>query len=68
MLCILKTRKDILPTFQVILLMIPNEERWLYLAVEKVCPLSTKNDGDFFYLTCLHLFRTKSKLESHNKV
>ena len=38
MLCMLKNKKDILPMFceiQVILLMIPNEEGWHYLAVKK---------------------------------
>ena len=27
-----------------------------------------KNNGDFYCLSCLHSFRTKSKLDSHKKV
>ena len=48
--------------------MIPNRERWHYLAVKKVLTLlrgiTSKNNGDFYYLNCLHSF----KLESHKKV
>ena len=29
--------------------------------------ITSKQDGDFYCLNCLHLFRTKSKLESDNK-
>ena len=28
----------------------------------------SKHYGDFYYLNCLHTFRTKNKLESHKKV
>ena len=30
--------------------------------------ITSKNNGDFYCLNCLHSFRTKSKLESHKKV
>ena len=30
--------------------------------------ITSKNNGDYCFLNCLHLFRTKSKLESHMKV
>ena len=58
---------------QVIILMISNGERlWHYLEVEKLSALlrgkTSKHYGDFFYLNCLHSFRTKNKLESHKKV
>ena len=50
--------------------MIPYCEGRHYLAVKKLSALSkritSKNNGDFYYLNCLNSFRTKSKLESHN--
>ena len=30
--------------------------------------ITSKNNGDFYCLNCLHSFRTKNKLESHKKV
>ena len=59
---------------QVILLMIPNGEGqwWHYLAVKKLSALlrgiTSKNNGHFYCLDYLHSFRTKNKLESHQKV
>ena len=58
---------------QVILLMISNREKqWHYLAVKKLSALlrgiTSKNNGDFYRLNCLHFFRTKSQLESRKKV
>ena len=57
---------------QVILLMIPIGKRWNYLAVKKLSALlrriTSKNYGDFYCLSRLHSFRTKSKLESHKNV
>ena len=59
---------------QVILLMIPNGEGqwWHYIAVKKLSALirgiTSKNNGHFYCLDCLHSFRTKNKLESHQKV
>ena len=51
--------------------MIPNGEKWHYLAVKKLSALlrtiTSKNNGDFYYLNCLHSFRTKNKLDSHKK-
>ena len=29
---------------------------------------TSKNKCDFYYLNCLHSFRTKNKLKSHEKV
>ena len=52
--------------------MIPNGERWYYLAVKKLSALlrgiTSKYYGDFYCLNCLHSFRTKYKLKSHKKV
>ena len=66
---------------QVILLMISNEEileansegrQWHYLAVKKLSALlrgiASKNNGGFYCQNCLHSLRTKSRLESHQKV
>ena len=59
---------------RLILLMIPNEEKegWHYLAVKKLSPLlhgiTSKHEGVFYSLNCLHSFRTENKLKSHKKV
>ena len=56
---------------QVILLMIPNRERWPYIAVgKKISSIKkmSKHLRDFYYFNCLHSFGTKSKLEAHRKV
>ena len=76
--------KEICPTYiskinlncekQITLLMIPNEEKedWHYLAVKKLSALlrgiTSKSDGDFYCLNCLHSFRTENKLTSREKV
>ena len=52
--------------------MIPNGEKWYYLAVKKLSVLlrgiTSKHYGDFYCLNCLHSFRTENKLESHKRV
>ena len=54
--------------------MIPNKEKgWgHYLAVKKLSTLlrrvTSKHRGNFYYLNCLHSFRTQNKLKSHEKV
>ena len=56
---------------QVILLMIPNEERWHYLAVKKLSAIlrgtTSKHHDDIYCLNCLHSFATEKKLESHKE-
>ena len=48
--------------------MIPNEEEqiWHYLAVKKLSALflriTSKHNGDFYCLNCLHSLRTEKKL------
>ena len=48
------------------------EPQWHYLVVKDLLVLSrevtSKNNGDFYYLNCRHSFRTKKKLESHKKL
>ena len=72
--------KEILPAYiskhnstrekQIILLMIPNEEKegWHYLASALLHGITSKHEGDFYCLNCLHSFRTENKLKSHEKV
>ena len=47
--------------------MIPNQEEWHYLAVTELFPLlrgiTQKHDDNFYCFSCLHLLRTKNKLE-----
>ena len=48
---------------QVILLIISNEEKWLYLAVKILSALlrgiTSKHHGGFYGLNCLHSFATE---------
>ena len=57
---------------QVILLMITDGEKWHYLAVKKLSALfrriTSKHDGGFYCLNCLHSFRTENKLKKHKNV
>ena len=52
--------------------MILNGQGLHYLAVKKLSALlrriTSKKNGYFYYLNCLHSFRTKSKLQSHKRV
>ena len=71
MFCMLK-KKKVYPVYlskhnsnpkkQVLLLMMPNGEGWHYLAVKKLSALlrevTSKTNGDFYCLNCLHPFRT----------
>ena len=57
---------------QVILLMIPNGEKWHYLAEKKlsalVTGLTSKYYGNVNCLNCLHSFIAENKLESHKRL
>ena len=52
--------------------MIPNGERWHYLAVKKLSALlrgiTSKHHNDFYCVNCLHSVATENKHESHEKV
>ena len=54
--------------------MIPNEKKggWHYLAVKKLPTflhgMTSKYKDDFYWLNCLHSFRTENKLKPHEKV
>ena len=53
-----------------VILIITDNKKWHYLAVKKLCTLlcktTSKYDGDFICLNCLHLFKTKKDLKSMN--
>ena len=58
---------------KVILLMITdNDNNWHYLAVKRLSKvfrgMTSNNNGDFYCLNCLRSFRTKNKLEMHEKI
>ena len=57
---------------QVILLMITDGEKWHYLTVKNLPGLlkgiTSTHEKDFYCLNCFHSYRTKSKLESHQKI
>ena len=54
--------------------MIPNEEKedWVCVTVKKLLVLLTwitsKNNKDFYFLNCLHSFRTNNKLKPHETI
>ena len=52
--------------------MVLNREDWHCLVVKKLSPLlkgiTSKLDGGFYCLNCLHSFRIENKLKSHEKV
>ena len=56
---------------QVILLTIPNREKWHYLAVKKLSALlreiTSKHHRYFYCLNCLHSFVAENKHKSHKK-
>ena len=69
----LKMIKYILPTFQNITqnVMIPTKKEWHCIAVKNLSTLlrevTSKHNGDYYFLNCLYSLRTKNKLESHIK-
>ena len=52
--------------------MITDGEKWHYLAVERLPALlkgiTSKNNGDFYCLSCFHSFRTENKLKKNRNV
>ena len=52
--------------------MIRNGENWHYLTVKNLSRLlrgiTSYHDGDCYYLNCFHSYRTKNKLEAHEKI
>ena len=57
---------------QIILLMITDGKRWHYLVVKNLSGLfkgiTSNHYDDFYCLNCFHSYRTKNKLQAHNKI
>ena len=66
-----KSKHNLTREKRVILLMISNGENWHYLTVKNLSRLlrgiTSNHDGDFYCLSCFHSYRTKNKLEAHEK-
>ena len=47
-------------------------ENWHYFAVKSISKLlrgiTSNHDGDFYCLNCFHSYRTKKRLEKHEKI
>ena len=67
-----KSKHNLTPVKQVILLMISNGENWHYLTVKNLSRLlrgiTSNHDEDFYCINCFHSYRTKNKLEAHKKI
>ena len=57
---------------QVILLMITDNKKWHYLAVENIYGLlrgiTSNRDGDFYCLNCFHSYTTEKNLKKHQRI
>ena len=62
-----KSKHNLTREKQVILLMIPDGEKWHYTAVTRLSGLLRRvtgnNNGDFYCLNCFHAYRTKKNLK-----
>ena len=67
-----KSKHNLTPKKQVILLMITNGENWHYLAVKSLPALfkgiTSNHNEDFYCLNCFCSYTTKNKLEEHKKI
>ena len=67
-----KSKHNLTREKRVILLMISNGENWHYLTVKNLSRLlrgiTSNHDGDFYCLNCFHSYRTRNKLEAHEKI
>ena len=53
---------------QIILLMIPNKRKyWSKKLLALLEAITSKHDDDFYYLNCLHSFKTENELKYHEK-
>ena len=56
---------------QLILLTITDGKKWHYLAVKSLSALfrgiTSKHEGEFYYLNCFQSYTTENKLKKHNK-
>ena len=67
-----KSKHNLTREKPVILLMISNDENWHYLTVKNLSRLlrgiANNHVGDVYCLNCFHSYRTKNKLEAHQKI
>ena len=67
-----KSKNNLTREKQVILLMISNDQNWLYLVVKNLPGLlrgiTSTHKEDFYCLNCCHAYRTENKLEAHKKI
>ena len=67
-----KSKHNLTREKQVILLMISNGQNWHYLVVKNLPGLlkgiTSTHKEDFYCLNCFHSYRTKNKLEAHEKI
>ena len=66
-----KSKNNLTHKRQIILLMISDGQKWHYLVVKNLSVLlkgiTSNHKEDFYFLNCLHSYRTENKLESHKK-
>ena len=67
-----KSKYDLTRENQVILLMITDGEKWLYLALKYLSALfrriTSKHEGDFYCLNCFQSYTAEYKFKKHKKV
>ena len=67
-----KSKYNLTPENQVILLMITDGKKWHYVAVTSLSKLlrgiTSNHNGDFYCLDCFRAYTTENKLESHKTV
>ena len=67
-----KSKNNLTCDKQIILLMITNSEKWLYLTVKNLPGslrrITSTHKEDFYCLNCFHFYRTRNKLEAHKKI
>ena len=67
-----KSKHNLACEKQVISLMISNGENWHYLVVKNLPGLlkgiTSSHKEDFYCLNCFQSYRTKNKLEEHQKI
>ena len=67
-----KSKNNLTQKSQIILLMISDGQKWHYLVIKNLSGLlrgiASNHKEDFYCLNCFHSYRTKSKLEPHQKI
>ena len=67
-----KSKNNLTPERQIILLMISDGQKWHYLVVKNLSGLlrgiTSNHKEDFYCLNCFHSDNTQNKLEAHKKI